>query len=114
MERYASRAVLQERRLGPVAVMRVVIHHQHAACPALQQVARRDGDIVENAEAHGARGFGVMTRRADQGERVGSLPRPDRAGALQGAACRQQGGIKGGARDVCRGIIDDAPALRAR
>ncbi len=74
--------------------MRVEIRHQHAPRAARQQVARRDGNVVEQAKSHRPRGFGVMPGRADERERVGGLTRPDRARPAQGPARSEQGVVK--------------------
>ena len=49
---------------GPVAVVDVPVHDQHPLEPVhVERAARGDRDVVEQAEAHRARGLGVMARR---------------------------------------------------
>jgi hypothetical protein len=63
--------VVPENVLAAVAVMHVEIDDRDAfrAVPFLR-VARRDRDIVEQAEAHRRRGLGMMAGRAHRDERV--------------------------------------------
>ena len=61
-------------RLGAVAVMDVEIDHGDALIAVrLARVQRADRDVVEQAEAHGARRLGVVAGRPDGAEGVGDL-----------------------------------------
>ena len=67
--------VLVENILGAVAVVHVVIHdHDAAELVRIEQVARGDRDVVQQAEAHAARGRGVMAGRAHERDAVVHLP----------------------------------------
>ena len=68
-------AALVEDEVGPVAVVDVPVEDQDALGGVLaQRVRRRDGDVVEEAEAHRLRALGVMTRRAQCREARGGAP----------------------------------------
>ena len=60
--------ILVEDRLRPVAVVHVDIDNGDALEASGEHRGRGDGNIVEKAEAHRAIRFGVVTRRAHQGE----------------------------------------------
>ena len=61
--------VVPEDRLGPVPVMDVPVDDRHALEPELALGdARRDGDVVEDAEAHRAPGERVVARRPHERE----------------------------------------------
>jgi hypothetical protein len=58
--------VVLENVLGAVAVMHVEVDDRHALdAMRLQRVARRDGDVVEDAKPHRPRAAGVVARGAD-------------------------------------------------
>ena len=59
--------VVPEDGLGAVSVMHVPIHDEHALAPCRQR-SRRDGHVVEQAEAHGPVGEGVMAGRTNDNE----------------------------------------------
>lgn len=62
--------------LRAVPVVDVPVHHQDLSEAVLPlQVFGGDSHVVEQAESHGAAGFGMVTGRPDRGERV-----PDPAG----------------------------------
>ena len=62
--------VAAEHLLGPVAVMNIEIHDEDLLDVVMVfQVAGRDGDVVEEAEAHGLRPAGVVTGGAHGAER---------------------------------------------
>ena len=79
--------------LRPVAVVNVPIHHQDAleAVP-LTQMGSGDGDVVEQAETHGAIALGVVAGRANEGKAVAESPRHHLFAELEQAADGQQGG----------------------
>ena len=63
-----------EAVLGAVAVVHVEIEDRHALeAVHVQRLAGADRDAVEQAEAHGALGLGVMAGRAQRAERVVGL-----------------------------------------
>ena len=69
----AHRRIPFEDRLRPVAVMHVPIHDDHLALAELLSVACREGHVIEEAEAHGAVGEGVMARGPRRPERGRAL-----------------------------------------
>ena len=82
-------AVRLERGLGAVAVMDIEIHHGDAAEPVfLAGIKRTDGDVVEQAEAHGPARLGMMARRSHRAEGVVDLAGHDR---IDGVANRARG-----------------------
>ena len=95
------RGVLVKDVLRAVAVVHVPIHDQHAshAVPLLR-VARRDGDVVEQAETHPASGVRVMPGRADGAEGVARLAREHGIHRVQHSAHRAHRDIPGLGRDV--------------
>ena len=67
-----------ERGLGAVAVMHIEIDHGHALGAMLGAgMQRADGDIVEEAEAHGAGRLGMVTGGTHRAEGVVRLSRHD-------------------------------------
>jgi len=58
-----------ERRLGAVPVMDVPVDDRHPLQAGDEQLARRDGDVVEEAEPHRPVGRRMVTRRAHERER---------------------------------------------
>ncbi len=93
--------ILVEDILRAVAVMHVPIHDQNAphAVPPLG-VARRDGDVVEQAEPHPAPRIGMMPRRPHRAEGVARLAREHGVHRIQHAAHRAHRDIPGLGRDV--------------
>ena len=49
---------------------------------------RCNTDVVEKTKSHGLRGFGVVTRRSDDGDRVLHLPRQHRPAGFDGCSGR--------------------------
>ena len=85
VERHVHHApVAVEDVLRAVAVVGVVVDDEHALAPCRER-GGRDGDVVHDAEAHGARAGGVVARRAHRTERR----RPDPA--VEGFDRRQPG-----------------------
>ncbi len=80
-----------EHVAGAVAVVHVPVNDHHPLkAPGIERVARGNGDVVEQAEAHRLRRERVMTRRSMRAERRRGLPiqqqvnHPDRsAGRVQ-------------------------------
>ncbi len=66
--------IVPEDVLGAVAVMDVEIHDRDPLGPVRGLgVARGDGGVIEEAEAHRGRDFGVMSGRAGRDESVANL-----------------------------------------
>ena len=66
-----DRSILVERVLGAVSMMYVPVGDEYPFCPvSLLGVARRDSDIVEEAEAHSPFRRRVVAWRANRAERV--------------------------------------------
>ena len=66
--------IVPEDVLDAIAVMDVEIHDRHAlGAVRFLRVPSGDGGIVEEAEAHGRRDFGVMSGRPGRDERVANL-----------------------------------------
>ena len=76
-----------ERLLRAVAVVRVVVDDQDVFA-ALRECGRRDGDVVEQAEPHGAFGAGVVTGRTQGEERGVALAGGERVGGGEPGAGR--------------------------
>ena len=69
--------IAREDVLRAVAVVDVPIDDQHPLeAVAGAQVGGTDGDVVEEAEAHGAIALGVVAGRADEREAVAHAARP--------------------------------------
>ena len=87
-----------ERGLRAVAVVHVPVDDRHALAALFEELRSRDGDVVEQTEAHGSIGRRVMTRRADEGEGDDAVvPEPRRG---DGAAGGEQGGLVAARRHV--------------
>ena len=85
------RFVGPENLLRAVAVMHVEIDDRGTRdAVLLLRVARRDGDVVEQAKAHRPRGLGVMAGRARGDEGVGRLLGQHLVDGEDGAADRAQ------------------------
>jgi hypothetical protein len=85
-----------ERPLGAVAVVEVPIDDEDPAeAVAAAEVLGADGDVVEDAEAHGPGRLGVMPRGAHQGQGVGDGPVHDPVERLEEAARREKRGRPG-------------------
>ena len=70
VERKAARGFVEEDGLGAVPVVGVEVHDQDLPDPFGQRMPRRDGNVVEQAEAHGGFRLGMVPRRADDGKGV--------------------------------------------
>ena len=80
-----------EDGLGAVAVVDVEIDDGDTPQPVLvSRVRGADGDVVEQAKAHGAARFGVVAGRAHRAERVLGLARRHRADGGDNRAGRAQ------------------------
>ena len=86
--------VVIETVLRAVAVMQVPIHDQDTAqAEPRAQILRAHGHAVEQTEPHRAVAFGVVARRAYQGEAVVHLAFHDRVQHAQQPAAGQQCGL---------------------
>ena len=72
-----------------------------------------DGDIVEQAEAHGGLRLGVVSRRADDGKGILRPACQHCACAVQRCAGSQEGIRIGARRDKRGGVVGDARSLAA-
>src|SRR4051812_16839565 len=91
--------VVLEDVLGAVAVMHVEIDHRNAAdAMDLARLLRPDGDIVEQAEAHGLGDLGVVAGRAGGAEGIARFPRHDSIDRSTDGAGGAQGGLAGTGR----------------
>ena len=107
--------ILGEHRLGAVAVVHVPVEHEHARAAVLvERAAGGDGDVVEQAEAHGTPRLRMVARRAESAEgRARSARRHQRVDHRHRAA----GGVDGrvvGARAHQRVEIDRSAAARGQ
>ncbi len=86
-------AALVEGVLRAVAVVEVIIDDEDPAqaMPA-EEVLGADRGIVEEAEAHGPRGLGVMAGRPDEGDRAPDGPVHDPVERFEEAARRKKRG----------------------
>src|SRR5574337_1807936 len=81
--------------LRAVSVMQVPVHDQDfPEAVFLLRIRSRDRDVVEQAEAHGVAGFGMMPGRADEGEdrvrsRGARVWSEKRVNGLEQPSCRQ-------------------------
>ncbi len=102
-------AIRQEGGLRPVAVVRVPVDDGDALVAKREQPARRDGDVVEQAETHRPVRRGVVPRRADQREGYEALqPQFER---IEDAAQGEQGDLEALSRHV-RVVVDPFPAAQ--
>ncbi len=92
-------------RLGAVAVVDVPVDDRDAlgAMGALG-VAGGDDGVVEQAEAHGLVGLGVMARRPDGAEGIGRLAGEHRVDREAGRAGRVRGGLEAPRRNPGIGV----------
>jgi hypothetical protein len=80
--------------LGAVAVVHVKVDDRDPLeAMALQRVLRRDGDVVDEAEAHRLVSRGVVTRWSHGTEGVDHLPRHHRVGRVDGGTGSDQDGV---------------------
>ena len=61
--------------------------------PAMAQMRGGDRHVVEEAEPHGVRALGVVTRGAHQGDPVAHLSGEDRLAEIDQAAGREPCGV---------------------
>src|SRR5690606_1713799 len=88
-----------ERGLRAVAVMHVEIDHGDTLATVNRAgVERPNGDVVEEAEAHGRLRLGMMSRRADGAETVARPARHHLVHGMDDSARRTVGGLKGARR----------------
>ena len=98
---------------GAVAVVHVPVEDEHALYAELApRQLGRDGDVVEQAEAHRTVGFGVVPRRAQRRKTHPSLPGEQCAHQLTGASCGVQRGAVGILADDRVGIGSTAAGRR--
>ena len=94
-----------ERGLRAIAVMHVEIDHRYAVGAVLgARMQRGDGDLVEQAEAHGARRLGVVAGRAHGAEGVVGFAFHDLVDGMDGGAARTQSRLPASRRDDGVGI----------
>ncbi len=93
------------RGLRAVALMVVEVDDEHATAGLLRVRARRDRRVVEDAEPHPARRFGVMSGRPHERER--SAPSVDRGFERDQ---RRAGAARGG---LVRAAVDDRVTVAA-
>ena len=81
--------IIGKHLLGAVAVMDIEIHHRDAIEPVrFERVGNADRDAVEDAEAHRARGFGVVSGWPHHAERIVDRPGHYRIGGRDHGAGR--------------------------
>ena len=81
-----------EHRLGAVAVVDVLVEDQDPLAAELADgVVGGQGDVVEQAEAHGPVGLGVVAGRPDQGQGLGRLAADHGLGGAGRGAGREAG-----------------------
>ena len=107
IERPLVRAEKEHRRIGvedvlrAVAVVHVPIHDQDARYAVFAlRVARGEGHVIEEAEAHAAASAGVVSRRPHGAERVLHVAGHHRVDGVQHAACGQCRDVPGIWRNV--------------
>ena len=90
------RRVVEEDRLGPVAVVHVPVEDRDALDAAVAlRPAGGDRGVVEQAEAHRGLALAMVPRRAQQGERVVDLLLQHGLGRREQAAGGEQHGVAG-------------------
>ena len=73
-------------------MVEVPIHYQDSLEAVISdKMSSPDGDVVEKAESHGTRCFGVVTGRPDQGESVLDFPFHDGVYSVYNTPSRQTG-----------------------
>ena len=80
-----------ERRLGPVAVMGVVVEHPDPLAGCGER-GRHDGHVGDEAEPHRVGRRGVVAGRPDGAERSVAATFPQRRHRREPGTCRQPGG----------------------
>ena len=106
--------IVPKNVLGAVAVMDVEIHDRDPLGPMRGLgVARGDGRVIEEAEAHRGRDLGVMAGRAGRDESVANLAAHHLVDGEDGAARGAKRGLEG-ARRHQRVRIEGGPAVLGR
>ena len=107
--------IVAENVLGAVAMVHVEIDDGDACEPmVLQRVSRRDGNVVEQAEAHRAIARRMVPRRPDAAKSAIRLPVQHQVGGKHRSAGRVQCSVPG--MRIHRGVriqMDGAPGRRA-
>src|SRR5688500_14419138 len=95
--------------------MHVIIYNENTLdLMYLLGIARGNGDITEQAEAHRAVWHGVMPRRANCRQPVIGFARDDSAHGIHNAACRKQRDFVGSGCYVGIGIESDEAIIGRR
>ena len=101
--------------LGAVAVVHVEVDDRHALQAAhVERVARRDGDVVEEAEAHRLAARRVVARRAHGAEGVLDLAVDHRVGGRHRGAGGAQRRVPGAGQATVSGSSARGSPLGAR
>jgi hypothetical protein len=108
--RHQDAGVAGKYFFGAIAVMHVEIDDRHARqTPRVECVSRRDGDIVEKAEAHRLATLGVMAGRSDRAKGVVRFAAHHQVSGITSRAGRAQGACKVPGDIAVSGIeMDDA------
>ncbi len=107
--------IVVEAPLRPVAVMHVPIDDQQPLeAVACAQVARADGDVVEQAKAHGPIRLGVVAGRPNEREAVVDVARHDRVEDREVAAGGEARGLVRPRRRRGVGVEGEEPLPRRR
>ena len=113
--RHQDALVAGDDVLGAVAVVDVEVDDRDALEAAhVERVARGDGDVVEEAEAHRLVARRVMAGRAHRAERVGDVAVDDRVGGGDGGAGGAQHRVQGAGRSDRVGVERAAAGRRRR
>ncbi len=105
-ERHLMRRAVEQLLIGPerglraVAVMHIEIDHGHSLGAVLgARMERSDGDIIEKAEAHGARRLGMVPGGTHRAECVGHISRHDLIDGVERSTCGAERCIPAPRRD---------------
>ena len=108
-------AVALEHVLRAVAVMDVEIHHRDPPQPMLPAgMLGGDRDVVEQAEAHGGIGLGMVPGRPHRAERIVRRPAEHRIDRRDHGAGRAQRRLAGAARHAGVGVEGNDAGFRDR
>ena len=99
--------IFLEAVLRAVAVMHVPVENGDVEPVRVLQIARQDGDVVEQAEAHGRAAFGMVPGRAQECKAVVDVARDQGIGEREGCTGCEQCDIGGCARDGHIGGVDE-------